>query len=459
MINIINKIFIKEKKLNKSENIKFIKSAIIFSIFFGILFFNLNQVSAVRDCWVETNPLTCTENHYFILMNFSDITNAHASVSPSSGYNNVLCCNFNPGALQSSCASSDIIVKLSSDSNAHAERPTFNNYSKSVCYAKIKNIIFSNRNTQPGPREVLILKASSAGNAHLASPSDNLYQWKAIGTLDETTLCELTSAKWNPAGVVYNGTDVNMTVTGSSDCSMNGRINISFEVRRGTQRQYFTTGIWPLGSQDINVTWRNIQPPSDTNYSFTAWVTENPAERVTSPANLKIITSTGGGGVPSWCTERGINWCSNYANPVDCGRDPCRVAENTVENYYGLGSTFCDQAGRNCECYWANSRCDARWNNFGVNPQGMCQYNQNTQDDCSDGFLSFSWTATWIGSGPAPEYCQGGSQRTIACPAQIALPFFNIYNLIAVILIIALIYWIINSKGKKNKGHKLNKKK
>ena len=46
------------------------------------------------------------------------------------------------------------------------------------------------------------------------------------------------------------------------------------------------------------------------------------------------------------------------------------------------------------------------------------------------------------------EQCVAGS-NTIACPAQIQLPFFNWYNVVVTIIVIILIYFLINSASKK----------
>jgi hypothetical protein len=87
---------------------------------------------------------------------------------------------------------------------------------------------------------------------------------------------------------------------------------------------------------------------------------------------------------------------------------------------------------------------------------GRCVYDEDTTDTCEDGLLTFSWTAAWIwelGKGPAddPEGLAGQCQaeeKTIECPAQIPLPFFGIYNLIAALVIIAIIYGFLIRKNR-----------
>jgi hypothetical protein len=100
---------------------------------------------------------------------------------------------------------------------------------------------------------------------------------------------------------------------------------------------------------------------------------------------------------------------------------------------------------------------------------GICIYTQVTDDTCDDGgFLTFSWTTEWIWDAGCdlPSGCQtqadnlalqaqcdndDGLKDSLACPAQIPLPFFNIYSFVAALTIIALIYVILILKKEKRK--------
>jgi len=92
---------------------------------------------------------------------------------------------------------------------------------------------------------------------------------------------------------------------------------------------------------------------------------------------------------------------------------------------------------------------------------GTCIYTQFTDDDCDDGSLTFNWTAEWIWDEECGAICQADNQdlaaqcdsgfRTIVCPAQIPLPFFNIYSFVAALIIIVLIYVILILKKEKRK--------
>ena len=89
---------------------------------------------------------------------------------------------------------------------------------------------------------------------------------------------------------------------------------------------------------------------------------------------------------------------------------------------------------------------------------GNCVYHETTSDDCDDGLLTYSWTVEWKGAGPQPSSCADGS-RAVPCPAQIQLPFFNVYTLIGAILVIAIIYYLIVRLRKKKPSRKHSGKK
>ncbi|MDE1848998.1 MAG: hypothetical protein KGH55_03120, partial [Nanoarchaeota archaeon] len=95
---------------------------------------------------------------------------------------------------------------------------------------------------------------------------------------------------------------------------------------------------------------------------------------------------------------------------------------------------------------------------------GKCIYHTtNTGSSCTDGFLNYTWTTSWTETGTRPSWCPSGIQSmVISCPANIPLPFFNVYNAIEVIILVALVYTaIIFAKKRQHKGaiHNSSKKK
>ena len=93
---------------------------------------------------------------------------------------------------------------------------------------------------------------------------------------------------------------------------------------------------------------------------------------------------------------------------------------------------------------------------------GTCLITEGDVDEngCDDGFLTISWTGQWIWNeeeNPGHEdpeglslLCGEGGTRVIECPTQIKLPFFGLYNIIATIFLITIIYFILIRKNNKN---------
>lgn len=78
----------------------------------------------------------------------------------------------------------------------------------------------------------------------------------------------------------------------------------------------------------------------------------------------------------------------------------------------------------------------------------------NTGDTCAnDGFLTYSWTATWTGSGTRPSNCAPTGSASIECPAQIPLPLFTPVNAIITVLTIIGIYALMNFVKKGHRKH------
>jgi len=115
------------------------------------------------------------------------------------------------------------------------------------------------------------------------------------------------------------------------------------------------------------------------------------------------------------------------------------------------------------DCQFDTSQCTGGIEGAEI---GICIYTQFTDDNCDDGFLTFNWTTEWIWNEECDATCQSQPQNlalktecdnddgltdSIECPAQIPLPFFNIYSFVAALIIIALIYVILILKKEKRK--------
>lgn len=185
-----------------------------------------------------------------------------------------------------------------------------------------------------------------------------------------------------------------------------------------------------------------------------------------------------------------VDYCRDYEEEGVCIPDGCNVAPASVPT-----GTDCDAEGTECLCLWDNARAvgEKCFPAVGQSPPGgfgssygFCLYNEDTgEDDCSDSYLSYSWTAEWqwasdnfiINTSILDETqytqdsvdltmwhldpdkisvtsCQPGF-NTIPCPAKVQLPGFNWKNLVIAIIFIGLIYLVLNlPKIKKKNSHR-----
>ncbi|MEK6840424.1 MAG: hypothetical protein AABX79_00535 [Nanoarchaeota archaeon] len=202
-------------------------------------------------------------------------------------------------------------------------------------------------------------------------------------------------------------------------------------------------------------------------YIFTASLVSNPGTNIDSSNQLEVLQIT-----PPFCQS--INTCGNYLNQSDCQNDICNVASNSVP-----ASVDCNDPNTSCSCVWNNTAttCGPAVAVATINVTtnttsniGTCYYAENTADTCDDdGFLTVDLNATWIWDAGCDATCQTDNQGAAAscqsttesfqCPTQIPLPFFNIYNMLAAVILIALIYWAISMrKRRKNTGKRAGRK-
>ncbi|MCK4553229.1 hypothetical protein KAT80_03425, partial [Candidatus Pacearchaeota archaeon] len=198
-----------------------------------------------------------------------------------------------------------------------------------------------------------------------------------------------------------------------------------------------------------------------------------------SCVNCKFDTSQCTGGFGIYCLN--ITSCSNYLTSGECSADACDVAEASVEANNPL--ITCGEAGVSCECAWVSNICEPSYTSVaGGYIIGTCSYDESTDDDCEDGFLSYNWIATWTwghdgwvdwNNGPSSDVndyeldagkyyydpdskfddCQDGS-TLVECPASIQVGFFGVWNFIIAVIILGVIYWMWNLRKKKTSKKK-----
>lgn len=301
--------------------------------------------------------------------------------------------------------------------------------------------------------------------------------------------CDLTNAYWNTNVPLDEGEPVFLVVEGV-DCDEK---EISFEVKEYDESFVYAdddvvtnpnnifiegnswAGVWIAEEQDDE---DEFTPDDYDEYYFIATVVENPDEKITSndPKLLVNIREP----LLEECSE--IATCANY-NETNCEDDPCTIALDSASVECGY-TQDCDTYN-NCKCVWDEDEqsCESAYEvkscAWGIPDSGICIYDEDTADNCDDGFLSYSWDATWqwypensFAINPDPvsgdyvfdgsvwrydpkddygvrqsEDCVDGSD-TLPCPAKIQLPFFTWINLIITILVIILIYILLNKKRK-----------
>ena len=85
---------------------------------------------------------------------------------------------------------------------------------------------------------------------------------------------------------------------------------------------------------------------------------------------------------------------------------------------------------------------------------GTCLRNQRftLNDDCDDGFLSYTYVSLWQGRGPPPNNCRNITS-ILECPPQLELPFFSLPNVLTATAVMVFVYvFVILSRRKFRQG-------
>lgn len=228
---------------------------------------------------------------------------------------------------------------------------------------------------------------------------------------------------------------------------------------------------WNTQTSTCDSGWTdNTPPPSDCGDGIiqageqcdgTNWGTT-----ITGCANFDSFTGGTLSCNPTTC-QFDTSQCTGGNGEGICGNNIVNIGEtcdgtdwgpitscNDFDEFTG-GILDCTPQGDTNECQFDTTQCSGgEANSTGV---GKCIYTQqSTGDTCEDGFLSLSWIATWVWDENNTEHkdpqnlqakCVDGS-KTVECPAQIALPFFEVYNLIVALILVGVVYWVLSVRGK-----------
>jgi len=181
----------------------------------------------------------------------------------------------------------------------------------------------------------------------------------------------------------------------------------------------------------------------------------------TPPTNANINCSYGF----TLCQVSGTNYCYP-GNKCPTGQIPPSNSNGKCDQGEGCTTLPDCKDGDRDSCisgtYCLLGKCAAIQDPITVGSVGGCKIIQTIEKDCDEepvGYKIISWTGTWTGIGddasnPAYQRCIAGGRTTIPCPAQIQLSFFNYYNLIIAIGVIALVYISLNLRKKSKRKKK-----
>ena len=331
--------------------------------------------------------------------------------------------------------------------------------------------------------------------------------WADYGDLNH----QITSAMWQggyppsiPVGLVmlnFTGVDPMFTITES-----NGFNSLPIGTVYGTVSDINNDGV-----DDAYAYWAIDQNVIDMVYpEFDDWPLEFFFDIEGGSSGVLTLTYPQGvcnnngicepelGETPENCADcqavqcAGINLCQDYLNADMCNNDTCEVAWQTPPPA-GQGQTdACAwDTFKEPSCYKVIYSTTSNGNFI-----GLCNSEQNsTSDECIGGFLSYSWTSTWVwaenntfgSEGECEAYspdcvgncnldgtsepsvwhcdpngaealCVDGSAR-IPCPAQIQLDFFDLRNVIVAVLLILILYVIFYKVKKSRRASKGKKRK
>jgi len=428
------------------------------------------------------------ESDEFRVMGLSSSTNAHGQVWNASDYeydeyDYVLCCNF--GDEDTDCTGTNKIISLSSETNAHAEIPypsQGSNYDVNVCYDGLTCVNVPSCESTEGDYPIGVLSLSTWTNAHIGNYVD--YDIKIccnkIVCRDEVSLCShyyYEECDINPCSreaVAYPSApgDINCyDPTIDCYCVWSGTEeegSCGFGYEAIDQEGYCGDGIANNPGEQCDCGSDGICEGDDlgdwdcTDYGFTGgnlncYVPETVDECMHD-------TSLCTGGTPGICGDGTLN----SGEGCDCGGDNCTLIElnsKTCEDFSLLGEELlaCYAPTHANNCTFDTTGCES------LHPSkiGKCTYDDSTEDNCDDKFLTYNWTATWLWDEDNPEHYDpnGAAEKcvdgydTVPCPAQIELPFFGSYSIVVIIALIALVYVFLKFKEKEKLKKKPSSKK
>jgi len=353
----------------------------------------------------------CTGGVNQLIMRISSTTNAHGEIYSGTAYTQEICYDDifvtpydiinDPTPHTCETGNTNKILGLSANTNAHAQEPSLDTYDTDICYGNLGCNVVTSGDCDIANGYKCVITLSSSTNAHLAKCG-------IVGSSYDNKICCKPGAVTPPP----------------ENC----------------------------GNDELN----DGEDCDGTKF------------RITKCEDLDMGL-TGSLGCTSTClydASACVQSCSGYTSDETCNEDFFSASEFDVGTKTG-NNAFCDggecgggtgSVSVTCKCVWIDANgCVAEWtrtDSCSSENDGTCTYfGGDTIDNCdTTGKYSISWTATWDGNLPTDLQCVEGS-RDFACPTIAELPFFTTISIITSLFLISAIYFIkiFSKKGKYSK--------
>ena len=442
----------------------------------------------------------CSEtNGKYVVLGLSSETNAHAQDAlMESNYPWVLCCNFGTGEVMNhicDATSSNIILRLFSKTNAHAEAPDKSPliYGWNICYGNL-NCSSTTETCPIGKQEILSL--SSQTNAHVGDIGDypikiccgfgifapiiaeeEIFWGDAnrrkidFAKSNEIVYLVIARALTRNQAVTYKifeqeqGTDlkVNETIyTVSQTDESNKYLSIPWKAKWiddndaasgiDNPEYYFTITINDLINSSLQYAGGGYNGLLHVNKSYCG---DGIVQKPNDDNIIEECDETSGCSSNCIQTEAPILECADYESKIECEANTEDVGIYTEE--WDAYQDLCQRRQNGTGCIWSNSAsiCNQK-TEFNYNPDNpevcievpvFCSYSSRTEGSCEEQD-SYEIIYTPISeNGQANSECEI-APKIVQCQKQLKLPFFGFFNLIVSLVIIEIIYVILLMRKK-----------
>jgi hypothetical protein len=338
----------------------------LFVLFLLVLFFSgvFAAPPVEGTCSIVAKADCDTSTEGYALIGLSAANNAHAQQlvgrAFADWYPYVLCCAFGNGNKVCNTTVSNKVLGLSSDTNAHAEVPSLNNYQTwKICYEDLV-CRASTTGCSISTNEVEIVNLSSPTNAHVGTGAG--FQTAICCTSKQfLSTCQLTAARWELEEAIaisdtirqgvrleVTGNDaaacdnqaVNFTLTGGSSPVTTLPTAVGFNGKDAIGIWYVehqTCGVWPF--------------TSDCSYRFNATIVRSIPLKTMRSSNTLTVTQGSEEDLPPPSS------CSDYKEKALCESDESLYNVSGTSDL--TAETSCTDPGVECFCTWdeTNNNC------------------------------------------------------------------------------------------------------